>query len=779
MLTVAVFVHQIQNDLWRGFYQTASKLGVRLIFFTGRSLESPYEGEKLQNKVYHTLDASTVDGIIFVSGILAGFITRQEYLAFLDKFTGIPAVSLSLDVDGMTSIRIDNYQGMRDLVRHFISIHSYKTIAFIRGPKGNYEAEDRYKAYLDEIKSADIKFNKDLVYLGDFRIESGRDAVKALFRELNLKPEAIISANDNMAIGAAEELGSMGVQIPVEVALGGFDNIRDGLALEAPLTTIDQGLERQAVLALESLYSMITKKSGAMKILLPVKPLIRSSCGCSSSIETSVYALDEGFPLDKLQRRIFLEVLLKELKLEEEEGLKLSLETLVQGAIEECILDKRFKGLSDEIQRFINMALSKDVEINQLALLFQAIRNGLIATKEGIGVLKRADRFYFQCQTALDAQETRKRAYNDKRTSRILLELRNLTRRINAEDTLEAMLNDMVRVLPSIGIKECLVYLYPDQNADNGLKLVLAIHQGQIMDLTEGMTVYDSAKIGIPIKSNAESPLNYVVFTLSDSNTVFGYAVFEFQSIYDTVYEYLREQMSSALKTIRLYEAKDRAELSLRRSEEKYRSMAEFLPALLWETDSAMNIRFANKAARESFGLQSLFEGSLKESMMDYVPKKSLERVMDYANKALAGSIMELSEFDFVRKDGIELAVLGKAGLIEKEGRSSSLRWSGLDIRPLLSAALSINESFVKEYGFTPREKDVLKLWVQGHQIKEIAAALFIAESTVKIHIGSIYARLNVKNKSEFYKAIQDYQKGKFGRESIFFTMVKELFGDE
>jgi PAS domain S-box-containing protein len=249
----------------------------------------------------------------------------------------------------------------------------------------------------------------------------------------------------------------------------------------------------------------------------------------------------------------------------------------------------------------------------------------------------------------------------------------------------------------------------------------------------------------------------------------------------DVIYSTLMEQISSALSNIRLYEEKETTKKELQNvlealkiSEEKYKEIATLLPTIIVETDTKLSLRYLNQAGYEAFGLDDK-KPLAEQSILEFIHTGDQHRIQEYSHKALTGGSHELNEFRLVREDGSLFNLLGLANPIRKGETIEGLRWSALDIRPLISASISLDEEFFNEFKISPRETDVLKLWLQGYHIREIAKKLYIAESTVKIHIGSIYDRLNVKSKTEFFNFIKDYQIKMYGYESFLFSLVRNL----
>ena len=149
-------------------------------------------------------------------------------------------------LEGIPSVVFDFYSGMREQMMHLVRGHGYRRIAFIRGPEGHSEAEQRFRAYREVLSSCGIAFESSLVVSGDFLRDAGRRAVVALYDERRASFDAIAAVNDETALGALEELTRRGISVPHDVALTGFDD-DDAVRWTTPqLTTVRFAIDAAA-----------------------------------------------------------------------------------------------------------------------------------------------------------------------------------------------------------------------------------------------------------------------------------------------------------------------------------------------------------------------------------------------------------------------------------------------------------------------------------------------------------------------------------------------------
>jgi LacI family transcriptional regulator len=137
---------------------------------------------------------------------------------------GYPIVVLDRAISNpyIKSIVVDNYEPMRELMKSLIE-KGYKKYAFLGGPESTEDNQERYKAFSDALSENGLAFSKENYFSGDYREKSGYKAAKIIMLSSD-KPDVLVCANDNMALGAMRCFRDVGVRIPEDIGVTGFDD---------------------------------------------------------------------------------------------------------------------------------------------------------------------------------------------------------------------------------------------------------------------------------------------------------------------------------------------------------------------------------------------------------------------------------------------------------------------------------------------------------------------------------------------------------------------------
>lgn len=268
-----------QMSLRAAIGRVAVRRGIDLWVAIGRELEHQDRGERALNAVYDWLTPQSVDGVIVIAGALSNFVGTAGVAALCRDLAPVKTSSIGLSLPGTPSIVLDNRAAMAVAVNHLVEHHQCRRIAYIGGPSHNDEAVQRLAGYNDALRAADIQYDGNLIASGHFSMPTGRQAMNEILGRTR-DIDAVVAANDYMAIGAMDELGDRGIRVPEDVLVMGFDDAPVARFARRSLSTVAQPIEHMAERAVDDILSSLAGETPAAVTRLDVHLVLRESCGC-------------------------------------------------------------------------------------------------------------------------------------------------------------------------------------------------------------------------------------------------------------------------------------------------------------------------------------------------------------------------------------------------------------------------------------------------------------------------------------------------------------------
>ena len=230
------------------------------------------EPEYERRMIRQVLQGGLIDGVILASALL-----DDPMLEALRK-RGLPFILVGrLPTDNEVSyVDVDNVNSAREIVAYLLRL-GHRRVATISGPSNMIAGADRLQGYLLALRNRGVTPDPALMVEADFTEEGGYTAMQRLVPHL---PEAVFVASDAMAVGALRALREVGLRVPEDIAIAGFDDIPFAARTDPPLTTVRQPIQRMGALAAETLIDMISHpQPQPRRIILPTELAIRESSG--------------------------------------------------------------------------------------------------------------------------------------------------------------------------------------------------------------------------------------------------------------------------------------------------------------------------------------------------------------------------------------------------------------------------------------------------------------------------------------------------------------------
>jgi LacI family repressor for deo operon, udp, cdd, tsx, nupC, and nupG len=254
-------------DVLKGVEAAAREAGYAVLM--GNTENDP----ERETGYFDMLRDGQADGMVLITGQLP---QSGRYSEGLPENLPVVVALETIDQSGLPHIQIDNRAAARDAVEHLIAL-GHSRIAHIAGPLPEQMSALRLGGFRDAMQAAGLTIPAEYEQRGDYQLASGKRLCRALMT-LALPPTAIFVANDEMAFGVIAAAHELGLSVPRDLSVVGFDDIYLSEAFQPPLTTISQPRADVGRAAMTVLLDILDGKGAPeAPLILPTTLRIRGS----------------------------------------------------------------------------------------------------------------------------------------------------------------------------------------------------------------------------------------------------------------------------------------------------------------------------------------------------------------------------------------------------------------------------------------------------------------------------------------------------------------------
>lgn len=269
--TIGILLDEIIGEYFlpmlRGFEIGTAEAGYDFVIHSTR---------RRSNRTRRIVAEGNTDGLI----VFADSIPESELYRLSDL--GVPLVLLHQSAPPNTSIpyvTVENKAGAFEMVDYLATARGYRKFAFLRGSDAHEDTIWRDKGYREALIKHGLRFEDQIVGYGGFNEAVAYETVTQWVRR-GLEIDVIVAYDDDSAIGAIAALKEANVNVPQDIAVVGFDDIRLSSYLDPALTTVRVPIEKVAQTAIMRLVELIETGETQLETLLSTELIIRRSCGC-------------------------------------------------------------------------------------------------------------------------------------------------------------------------------------------------------------------------------------------------------------------------------------------------------------------------------------------------------------------------------------------------------------------------------------------------------------------------------------------------------------------
>lgn len=208
---------------------------------------------------------------------------QLKHLTALLTASQKPVVSINYDAEDFYYAGIDNKEPIRQMMYHLYRKHNCRCFLFAGGPKDNYENTRRAETYIETLQELGLCEEDNPLWYGDYDYETGVNYMKRLHSLNCPMPQAIVCANDNIAVGISTEAMKLGYHIPEDFCITGLDNLDKAAYFQPQITTAGYRREEIGRKCLDILLEVWNGKKPDKYSLIKPQCFFSESCGCPRS----------------------------------------------------------------------------------------------------------------------------------------------------------------------------------------------------------------------------------------------------------------------------------------------------------------------------------------------------------------------------------------------------------------------------------------------------------------------------------------------------------------
>ncbi len=244
-----------------------------------------------ETKVFDLIPFDKVDAVIIMDEKIKSHETSQHIIDNA-KAAKVPAIVIDGEFEDVSIVDFDYKKGFEQVVRHVIEDHKSRRPHFMAGKRESIFSNERIDVFKKVLADNNIAYDDTMLSYGDFWAVPSRAATEEILKRDTL-PDAIICANDIMAINVCDVLGSHGIKVPEDVMVSGFDGIDEASLATPGITTAKCDSVDLANIVMEVVNESFQRKEITRRYVIP-KFIANESCGCPRCAPSAISAI-HGF----------------------------------------------------------------------------------------------------------------------------------------------------------------------------------------------------------------------------------------------------------------------------------------------------------------------------------------------------------------------------------------------------------------------------------------------------------------------------------------------------
>lgn len=273
--------------------------------------------DKAKESVFNLLEITQCSAVVILTPTIQNVDTIHR-IRIKAQALQVPVISYEMEMEGCNNILFDYVNAFSEEIEHLIEVHDCKHINMIAGRKNNAFSEERIRIFKDTLKRHNIDFSEKQIAYGDFWEFPAMRAMQSFIDDEDGMPDAVVCANDTMAMAACQVLKADGFSVPEDIIITGFDGIEVEKHHFPRLTTAVRDFEKAGELIIKTALDFY--ENGVIKpntIVVPIHNVYSQSCGCPHEENRDVNDIIKEYQA-KIETRTWDDYVLNNLSIREE-----------------------------------------------------------------------------------------------------------------------------------------------------------------------------------------------------------------------------------------------------------------------------------------------------------------------------------------------------------------------------------------------------------------------------------------------------------------------------
>lgn len=284
--TVGIFLEsctgEFQKHFCQGMISEAKERGYNVAVFNAYGKY----GENTRHfmgdlSIFDLAPWEELDGIVLLLDTMNEKVSREKVLEGA-KRSHCPVVSVREVVEGANNFLVENTTCMEGILRHFIEQHGFTRLCFMSGPESHWDAVERLSCFERVMREYGLPVDEHQKFYGDYWNNMGEAACDWFLKDQEM-PQAIVCANDHMALAMISELIRRGIRVPEDICVSGYDGLIDTLAFTPTVTTVIVPFMKMGIRAMELIDAKQDCPDQVENVYFETELALRETCGCMKS----------------------------------------------------------------------------------------------------------------------------------------------------------------------------------------------------------------------------------------------------------------------------------------------------------------------------------------------------------------------------------------------------------------------------------------------------------------------------------------------------------------